>query len=50
MIIKLIILLALVYSVVKVTDVMEYIDATRKAKKLNKIAVSNNTAPDDYSP
>lgn len=48
MIIKLIFVLVAVYSIVKITDLMEYLDTTRKARKMNKIAVSNNTAPDDY--
>lgn len=48
MIVKLIILLVLVYSTVKITDFMEYIDATRKAKRLNKRAVENNSIR-DYS-
>lgn len=48
MIIKLVIVLVAVYSIVKITDFMEYMDATRKAKKLNKRAVENNSIG-DYS-
>lgn len=46
MIIKLVGLFIMLYITIKTADFLEYIDASRKARQLNKRAISNNSVDD----